>query len=193
MDINDYINYINRHPSAWVGHGVFATELVKIFKPNIIVDLGVDYGFSTFCLAYHKIGKVYGIDWFQGDMHTGYRDTYSLVSQLYDDLKTEFGINNIELIKGDFNEIAKVWDKKIDLIHIDGLHTYEAVKNDYETWSKFCNEDAIILFHDVEEFPDVKRFFSELPEDYKLVRSGSCGLGVFTKSKEKFDIIKNII
>ena len=49
MDINNYINYINRHPSAWIGHGVFATELVRIFKPNIIVDLGVDYGVIKHC------------------------------------------------------------------------------------------------------------------------------------------------
>lgn len=193
MDINNYLNHISRYPSAWVGHSTFAIELVKLFKPKIIVDLGVDYGFSTFCLAYPKIGKVYGIDWFQGDMHAGYRDTYSLVSQLYEDLRIEYNIDNVELIKGDFNEIAKSWDKKIDLIHIDGLHTYEAVKNDYETWVKFCDEEAIILFHDVEEFPDVERFFSELPKNYKLIRKGSCGLGLFTKSKEKFRIINNII
>jgi predicted O-methyltransferase YrrM len=192
MNVNNYINYISRYPSAWIGHGIFATELVKIFQPNIIVDLGVDYGFSTFCLAYPQIGEIYGIDWFQGDPHAGHRDTYSLVLELYDDLKRDHNINNVEFIKGDFNEVAKTWDKKIDLLHIDGFHTYEAVKNDYETWSKFCTPDSIILFHDVEEFPGVNQFFSELPGDYKLIRTGSCGLGVFTLSKSKFEMIKNL-
>jgi len=190
--MENYIQHINRYPSAWVGHGRFAIELVKLIKPKISVDLGVDYGFSTFCLAYPQIGKIYGIDWFQGDMHAGYRDTYPLVIQLQKELEEEYNIKNIELIKGDFNEIAKTWNMSIDLLHIDGLHTYEAVKNDYITWSKFCNTESIILFHDVEEFIGVTTFFSEL-EGYKLIRNGSCGLGVLTFSEEKFELIKSII
>jgi hypothetical protein len=192
MEIQKYIQDINRYPSAWTGHGEFAIKLVQELKPEVIVDLGVDYGFSTFCLAYPQIGKVYGVDWFQGDEHAGYRDTYPLVLNLYEELKKEYNINNVELIKGDFNEVAKTWSKEIDLLHIDGFHTYEAVKNDYETWIKFCKEDAVILFHDVEVFPGVAQLFSELPGDLKLVRSGSCGLGVFTLNKSIFEIIKNI-
>jgi hypothetical protein len=192
MEIKKYLRDINRYPSAWVGHGEFAMRLVNSLKPSVTVDLGVDYGFSTFCLAYPQIGEVYGVDWFQGDPHAGHRDTYSLVLELYNDLKRDYDINNVEFIKGDFNEVAKTWNKKIDLLHIDGFHTYEAVKNDYEVWSKLCTEDAVILFHDVEEFPGVNQFFYELPGDYKLIRSGSCGLGVFTLSKDKFEIIKNL-
>lgn len=192
INTTNYINTISKYPSAWVGHSLFAIELVTLLKPKIIVDLGVDYGFSTFCLAYPQMGKVYGIDWFKGDMHTGYRDTYNIVHQLYEDLKKEYNINNIEFIKGNFNDVASNFNMEIDLIHIDGLHTYEAVKNDYQVWSKFCKEETVFLFHDVELFDDVNKFFSELPEKYKLIRSGSCGLGVFVKSKEIFETIKNI-
>jgi len=192
-NIEDYINYINKYPSAWTGHSLFAIELVSKIEPKVIVDLGVDYGFSTFCFAYPKKGKVFGIDWFQGDPDTGHRNTYNIVCELYENLKKNYNINNIEFIKSEFNEAASNFNMKIDLIHIDGLHSYEAVKNDYETWKEFCNEESIFLFHDVEAFPGVSQFFSELPEEYKLIRTGSCGLGVFTKSKEKFEIIKSIV
>lgn len=188
----EYLNKIKKYPTAWIGHGEFAIKLVETLNPTIIVDLGVDYGFSTFCFAYPQIGNVYGIDWFRGDIHAGHRNTYELVLDLYNELKSEFGLSNIKFIKGDFNEIVKIWSTPIDILHIDGLHTYDAVKNDYENWSKFCKEESIILFHDVEEFEDVNRFFNELPKN-KLIISGSCGLGVFTKSNEVFEKVKNIL
>ncbi len=190
---NEYLNLIKKYPTAWIGHADFAIELVQTFKPNVIVDLGVDYGFSTFCLAYPNIGNVYGIDWFQGDEMTGFRNTESLVAELYSEVKDKFGISNIEFIKSDFAEAAKTWNKKIDLLHIDGFHSYDAVKNDFENWIGFCNDDAIVIFHDVELFIDtVGKFFAEC-DGYKLINTGSCGLGILTKSEEKYNIIKNIL
>lgn len=45
--------------------------------------------------------------------------------------------DNVTFIKGLFDDVAKTWDKKIDILHIDGDHAYESVKHDYETWSPF--------------------------------------------------------
>ena len=146
----EYIKSLLRHDSAWTGHGLFAMKLVESLNPKVTVDLGVDYGFSTFCLAYPQIGNVYGIDWFQGDEHAGYRDTYPLIDNLYQEVKQSFGISNIEFIKGDFEEVAKTWNKPIDILHIDGFHSYEAVTNDFINWTKFCHEESIVLFHDTE-------------------------------------------
>ncbi len=190
---NQYIETLLKYPSAWIGHGMLAMQLVETFKPETVVDLGVDYGFSTFCFAYPQIGNVYGIDWFKGDDHAGHRDTLNLVDSLYQDIIKKFGVSNIEFIKSDFADAAKVWNKKIDILHIDGFHSYDAVKSDYENWIGFCNEDAIVLFHDVEAFSEtVGLFFSEL-DGYKLIHTGSAGLGILTKSEEKYNIIKNII
>lgn len=190
---HNYINTLLKYDSAWKGHGLFAMKLVEILNPKIVVDLGVDYGFSTFCLGYPCIGNVYGVDWFQGDIHAGYRNTYPMVLEMYDFIKTEFGVNNIEFIKGDFNEVAESWDNPIDILHIDGLHTYEAVKRDFTNWSKFCTNESVILFHDIESYPDtVGVFFSEL-NGYKLIHSGSAGLGILTNSVETYNNIVNII
>lgn len=85
-------------------------------------------------------------------------------------------------------------EKKIDILHIDGFHSYEAVKADYENWISFCEDDSVILFHDTVSFPEtVGKFFNEV-EGYKLHRINSAGLGILTKSKivyEKINKFKN--
>lgn len=166
----------------WREHIDFAKWIVKRKNAKVIVDLGVDYGYSTFSFGIPKIGKVYGIDSFEGDGHAGERNTYDYVMEM----QKKLGFDHITFIKGYFDEIAKIWDKKIDVLHIDGFHTYEAVKNDYETWSKFLNDDGIILMHDtcVDSLGfGVKRFFGEIDLP-KLNFSVSHGLGVVSKDVE---------
>jgi UDP-glucose 4-epimerase len=193
MSKENYFESIQSSPTAWAGHADLAIKLVEEFKPSTIVDLGVDFGFSTFCFAYPNIGDVYGVDWFIDNNESEYRDTYNQVLEKYEELKKEHSISKIEFIKSDFNELAKTWDKQIDMLHIDGLHTFEAVKNDFETWKKFTHEKSIILFHDIECFPnDVGKFFSSLT-GYRFKIKGSCGLGIYTEDVEVATKIKNII
>ena len=90
--------------SAWTGHRAFAHWLVKRIQPQTVVDLGVDYGYSTFVFADALAGSkgtVYGVDLFQGDVHAGSRDTYEFVMQHVRD----HHVTNIEVIKSDFNEL----------------------------------------------------------------------------------------
>jgi len=80
-------------------------------------------------------------------------------------------------------------NKSVDFLHIDGFHSYEAVKNDYETWFEKLSENAVVLFHDTNTFKknyEVHRFWKELNIRYP----GQCfefmhshGLGIlFPKS-----------
>lgn len=194
MTKHEYIMSLVDMPSAWVGHGAFAINLVEQMKPEIIVDLGVDYGFSTFCFAYPKIGQVFGVDWFQGDEQAGFRDTMNVVLERYEKLKNKFGIDNVEFIKSDFTELSKKWEYNIDILHIDGLHTYEAVKNDFDSWIEFVDINGVVLFHDVESYRHtVGAFFSEIKGGYKIIRSGSAGLGIFTRSEKTMRKIQHIL
>ena len=176
-------------PTAWKDHITFAQWIVKRKNPEVIVDLGVDWGYSSFCFALPKIGHVYGIDSFEGDEHAGMHNTYEYVLEKQKELE----LDNITFIKGYFEEVAKTWDKPIDILHIDGFHTYEAVRSDYKNWSKFVKDDGIILFHDTMVF-DKNFGVHKLFQEIKLSKTNFrfChGLGVVSKDSILIDEINH--
>jgi len=192
---NNLLKFLhNYHSSAWLGHLQFAMWLVNKYKPKVTLELGVDYGHSAFAFASEGIGNVYGIDCFEGDIHAGHRDTL----QTLNDTKKYLLDNqllvrdNLFPIKGYFDEIYKSFNHTIDILHIDGLHTYEAVSNDFNTWINKTHDNSIILMHDVISFRDsVGKFFDEIPYP-KTFFSHSAGLGVVSKNQSIIDDINNI-
>ncbi len=190
MNREEKIQKIKEIQTAWTDHINFAEWIVIEKNPEVIVDLGVDYGYSTFSFGIPNVGKIFGIDSFEGDDHTSIRDTKKFV----DEKKKELGMDNITFIKGYFDDIASIWGRDIDILHIDGFHTYEAVKNDYETWSKFVKDDGVILFHDTMVF-DRNFGVYKLLKEIDLPKTNfktSWGLGVVSKNQELIDKIKII-
>ena len=175
--------------TAWKGHFEFAMWLTNKYNPQVTVDLGVDYGHSTFALAYQNKGKVYGIDSFEGDEFTGYSNTYDIVKNTYKQLVEQKVLDDNIIIKGFFNDIYDIFGKKIDILHIDGTHSYEDVKNDFEKWSTKISDNGIILIHDVVSYIDtVGKLFSEITLP-KTMMIHSAGLGVVSKNQQIIDEI----
>ena len=79
------------------------------------------------------------------------------------------------------NALSMFEDSSIDLLHIDGYHTYEAVKHDFTSWYPKLSENSIVLFHDIEvrkgDF-GVYRLWEELSELPHFEFSHSNGLGI---------------
>ena len=183
-----YRELLNGIPTAWADHIDFAEWIVRKKKAKVVVDLGVDYGYSTFSFAFPKIAHVYGVDCFEGDQYTGVRNTYDFVLEK----QRELGLDNITFIKSFVDDLEKTWDTPIDILHIDAFHTYDAVKNDFNKWSKFVKDDGIILLHDtlVTDHPfGVKKFFSEI-ELPKTNFEFCHGLGVVSKDSSLIEEIK---
>ncbi len=60
--------------------------------------------------------------------------------------------------------------KRLDLLFIDGDHTYMGVKQDFEMYSSFVGPGGIVAFHDIVEITvegiEVKRFWDEIKRHY---------------------------
>jgi predicted O-methyltransferase YrrM len=147
----------------------------------LIVDLGVDYGFSTIAFARPNIGHVFAIDWFQGDAQTGSRNA---LGQFQENIR-DAGVKNVTSIIADFDSACADWQRTnlpIDLLHIDGDHTYELMANDFNRWREFVRPGGVILLHDTQSFPnDVGKFFREIDMP-KFEFTHSSGLGVVCKT-----------
>jgi hypothetical protein len=90
------------------------------------------------------------VDTWAGDSQTGFYD-----DRVYSDLKTFHDARYAsfsELLRMTFDEACGHFeDGTVDLLHIDGYHTYEAVWHDFETWQPKLSERAVVLFHDTNE------------------------------------------
>ncbi len=172
-------------PSAWYGHGPFLKYILKQLKPRTFVELGTHFGFSYFVACEEVLRSClstncYAVDTWQGDEHAGFFDesVYNFVS-----IKNETYGHFSTLLKMTFDEaLGNFEDGSIDLLHIDGLHTYTAVKHDFESWLPKLTNDAVVLFHDINVMKDdfgVHKFWKELREEYSSFEfNHSYGLGV---------------
>lgn len=157
----------------WQGHIPFARWLIMKTKPRLFVELGVFQGDSylAFCDAavrFNSRTACTGIDTWEGDDHAG-----RLAETVYQDLKAFhdplFGTFS-DLRRGRFEDaVADFKDGSVDLLHIDGLHTYEAVKGDFETWRPKLSDRAVVLFHDTqvrERGFGVWQFWAEISSEF---------------------------
>lgn len=162
-------------PYSWVGHLHFASWLVSAFKPNVIVELGVHTGNSyfAFCQAVKEAGlssRCWAVDTWLGDIHAGAYDDSVYQNVLEHNEKNYHNFS--KLLRKSFDEaISDFEDCSIDFIHIDGLHTYEAVKHDFECWLPKLTPGALVLFHDINVFDrgfGVWRFWKEIKDRYPI-------------------------
>ncbi|GAA3897028.1 hypothetical protein GCM10022228_04770 [Halomonas cibimaris] len=173
-------------PANWAGHIPFAALLIARHKPRVLVELGTHNGFSysAFCQAVQENSLntyCHAVDTWEGDEHSGYygEHIYQDIKRWHDARFAAFST----LHRTTFDEAATAFaPASIDLLHIDGLHTYEAVRHDFYTWLPKLSSRAVVLFHDTEirqaDF-GVWQFWKEISVDYPHFSFTHCnGLGV---------------
>jgi Methyltransferase domain len=173
-------------PSPWIGHIPFAFRLVEALRPRVVVELGVHSG-NSYCAFLQAVqslalpAQCYGIDHWRGDEHSDHYgdDVYADLCAYHDPLYGTFST----LIRATFEEALPYFpDQSVDLLHIDGFHTYEAVAKDFSDWLPKVSARGVVLFHDINvrerEF-GVCRFWQEVAARYQtfaFVHSHGLGL-----------------
>ncbi len=180
-------------PPSWAGHIPFAFWFVDALRPRTLVELGTHTGlsYSAFAQAVQTLGldtACYAIDTWQGDEHAGYyaEDVFTEWSAFH---SRHFG-GFSRLIRSTFDEaLTHFSDGSIDALHIDGLHTHDAVRHDFESWLPKLSDRSVVLVHDVNvrerEF-GVWQYWEELRERYpSFTFNHGHGLGVLAVGRSQ--------
>ena len=186
--------------SAWLEHIPFAFWLVESLRPRKIVELGTHYGSSyfSFCQAVTKLDLetlCFAVDTWGGDEHAGLygEEVYGQVSEYNQQHYSSFST----LIRSTFDQaLAHFPQGSIDLLHIDGLHTLDAVRHDFESWLPKLSDRAVVIMHDTnvrERGFGVFQLLDELKQQYPHFEfAHGHGLGVIGVGSEQAPEMKNL-
>jgi predicted O-methyltransferase YrrM len=152
-------------------------KMIEVKRPETVLEIGTARGGTLFLASQLAADNalIVSIDLPDGMYGGGYPEWKI---PLYKAFKKRG--QKIELIQGDSHteEIVKQLQtilngRKIDYLFIDGDHTYEGVKQDFETYSRFLAPKAVVAFHDIvtdkSAVPDhfVHRYWNEIKNNYK--------------------------
>jgi len=175
-----------------------AAFLLTREMPKTVVEIGTARGGTLWfwCRIASPDALIVSVDLPGGQFGGGYgvREVPRLVGHAENEQDIQLLAGNshspkmLEAVKG------LVGDRGVDLLHIDGDHTYEGVKQDWEMYSPLVNQDGIVVFHDIVEYTalpqfigvcQVDRLWDELKSEYAHEefldpddRDGWAGIGV---------------
>ena len=186
----------------WEGHRDFAYDLLQFVRPERLVELGSQYGCSlfTFCQAVRDFKlntEINAVDMWSGDIGaeiTG-EEVYALVQKT---AATYYPEVNLHLFQMCFDDARPNFaDNSIDILHIDGGHTFEDVEHDFTTWLPKLKENGIVLFHDVYSPIDQGScdHWEKTKKEYDCYFdfTHSCGLGIlFPKGRYWYDKLEEV-
>lgn len=174
-------NYYNRIVD-WIHSSKFRS-LVRQTKPKRIMEIGVYQcdGTKMMINEARKAGvkeiEYYGFDLFDEPP----KDEYPASKNVWDS-KVVWDIEKVDeflsslgikyrLFKGDTKEtLPKAIPNlpKMDFIYIDGGHSYETAKSDWENCEKLMHDRTVVVFDDYEFCDGVTKLVSEIGRSYDV-------------------------
>lgn len=123
-------------------------EIKKLRAGQVYLEVGVDKGksLSIARMVTDILVEIWGID-----------------------LRDDPYVSGTIFMKGDSQEIAEKFHKKVDVLFIDGDHSYEGCRADIDSWYPHMAEHGVMLFHDADETsPGVVEAVKEFAKEHKL-------------------------
>ena len=174
----------------------FLATLIKAVDPKTIFEIGTYNGFTTLHLAVNSQPscRIYTIDLPEDyDVRQASRFSYDdlLVVQLSQNtVRNRFYKGHplegkIKELFGDSSTYDYApYHGKIDVVFIDGNHSYEYVKKDTENAFKMLSEGGIIVWHDFDYIihRDVFRYLRELAKDHSIFSVPNTRFAIYGKN-----------
>jgi predicted O-methyltransferase YrrM len=172
---------------------------VKGIKPKIVMEIGTARGGTLFLfsrvvpedaviISVDLYGGEYGggYPWWKIPLYRSFAMRKQIIHLIREDSHDENTLQKVKILLG---------DKQVDFLFIDGDHTYEGVKRDFELYSQIVKEGGAIAFHDiVYTTPDVKcevyKCWDEIKEKYEHSefiedrKQNWAGIGIIRKKKK---------
>ena len=168
-------------------------RLVRERRPKTVMEIGTCNGGTLFvlCRLADPNATIISLDLPGGKFGGGYRTYRIPVMHL---MKAPG--QRLRLLRADSHSretrellVRALQGVKLDFLLIDGDHSYEGVKQDFEMYSPFVSRGGIVAFHDIVPHPPqtgckVEQFWNEVKTGYQhreIVENpeqGSCGIGV---------------
>ena len=166
--------WLSPNPS-WHEHLPFALFLMSAHRPQAFVELGAGTGgdaYCAFCQAVKTLGLTTRgclIDIRQGSEGKSISEVEALAElRAYHDPRYG-GFSLLAQSTSVDAALVHVQDNSIDLLHLDGLHTYESVKHAFETWRPKLSARGIVLVHNTnagERGSGVQQHWAEISRQY---------------------------
>lgn len=132
-----------------------AEERIALYRLALekrnILEIGSYLGASACCFGAavkrHGLGRIYCIDTWQNDTMTeGKRDTWQAFQE--NTMSYKGYILPLKGFSSDLLSEVAAQVKSIDLLFVDGDHSYAGVKADWEAYRGFLTANSVIAFHD---------------------------------------------
>jgi len=130
----------------------------------VLVNIGAGAGTSALAMREEKpSAMIFSVDVSKGGPLGGFEGETNAFRNA--------GLAAPAQILGESHEVAKEWDKKIDLIFIDDGHLEPEIRGDIEGWLPHVKTDGFLVFHDYgsPRWPDVMRVVNELMAGCRLI------------------------
>ena len=177
-------------------------EILAKYKPKTLLEIGTANGGTLFLFS--KVADpealILSIDMPNGPFGGEFYPDWKI--PLYESFATNK--QKIHLIRADSHDtvtlekvLRSLGQRRLDFLFIDGDHTYDGVRRDFEMYSSLVADGGIIAFHDInpgpeEEVGGVPEFWNEIKSKYPSLEildndgAESYGIGLlFHKSIDK--------
>lgn len=164
--------------APWQVRSEFASmvKLVREARPERIMEIGTAKGATLLCWCRIASKHVISVD-LEGGIHGGgyppakqklYREFTSGRPGVRLDLFQE----NSQIMATRQKVEAVLGGEKLDVLFIDGDHSYAGVRKDFDLWSPLVRQGGIVMFHDILPHTsvahcEVDRLWNELKSQHR--------------------------